>query len=67
MGSHWTVEVTIERESNLLFKYFVEIRISDPNLKEAVMSILYAEPRTNNIKELKMVIQKRLLKRNLFL
>ena len=56
MGSHWTVEVTIERESNLLFKYFVEIRISDPNLKEAVMSILYAEPRTNNIKELKMVI-----------
>ena len=45
----------------------MEIRISDPNLKEAVMSILYAEPRTNNIKELKMVIQKRLLKRNLFL
>lgn len=34
---------------------FLFSRIGDPDLKEAIMSILYAEPRTNNLKELVQV------------
>jgi len=37
-----------------LYTSFI-IRIGDPDLKEAVMSVLYAEPRTNNLKELAQV------------
>jgi hypothetical protein len=36
---------------------FLLSRIGDPDLKEAIMSILYAEPRTNNLKELAQVRQ----------